>query len=279
MTVPPATTPAHDAAVHAADAGADLPVLVAVIVLGAVYAVGATRLRARGVQPWSRTLLFAAGLATVAATASGPVHGSAHASLTGHMSQHILLMVVAAPLLALSRPGSALLAGAGRRLSARVVRAARPLRRRSMAPAAMAAICAGHIAVLILWHVPGPYDAAVASPMLHRAEHATILGSAVLLWWALGSAARARGTGPRVAGVGCAAAAMTACGVLGLALMLSPGLWYVSHAGLADPVADQQAGGALMWGPGGVAWAAAATALALRIVAQTGRADRAAGRA
>jgi hypothetical protein len=52
-----------------------------------------------------------------------------------------------------------------------------------------------HLATMLLWHLPPLFDAAVASSQWHRVEHATLLGTAVIAWSAVG-AATWRGTRP-----------------------------------------------------------------------------------
>jgi putative membrane protein len=40
------------------------------------------------------------------------------------------------------------------------------------------------------WHLPGAYDAALRSSVLHAAEHATFFGIGILLWWTVLQAGR-----------------------------------------------------------------------------------------
>ena len=69
------------------------------------YLTGVRRLARRGrVWPAFRTTVFLAGLVTVALALASPVSTLVASSFEYHVVQHMLLMVVAAPLLALSAP-------------------------------------------------------------------------------------------------------------------------------------------------------------------------------
>ena len=79
------------------DPGIVLPILVS----GALYAIGARR--SPGLRTWEKTC-FALGWLTLALALVSPVHPLGEALFSAHMTQHELLMIVAAPLLVLGRP-------------------------------------------------------------------------------------------------------------------------------------------------------------------------------
>jgi cytochrome c oxidase assembly factor CtaG len=83
------------------------------IVLAAMYGLGVARLwHAAGVGKGisrAQTLAFAAGWITLAVALVGPLHEMSESLLSAHMVQHELLMIVAAPLIALSSPFVALM--------------------------------------------------------------------------------------------------------------------------------------------------------------------------
>lgn len=227
-----------------------------------------------------RTAVFLAGLAAVGVALLPPVDTYADDLLVVHVTQHVLLVLVAAPLLVLARPLPVVLRGLPSRLRRPLLgagrgRALRLGRGRLLAPLAAAA----HVAVLWGGHVPAVYDAVLRSPALHALEHALLLSTGALLWWAvLDPAGRSvAGTAPRLVSVAASAAAGL---VLGVTLLFAPQPWYEGHDeawrwGLA-PLDDQRAAGALMWAAGGPGYALAGALVVVRLLrAGSGRRDEA----
>src|SRR5439155_1353311 len=174
---------------------------------------------------------------TLAGALLPPLDRVAAALLSAHMGQHVLLTLVAAPLLALAQPLNVALAA--------LPRAWRP-RRLPGARLPVAAAALAHAGALWAWHLPPLYDLALASPLLHALEHATLMATAVWLWWA---ASRQRPAGA----LALFATALHA-GALGALLTLAPRPWFAAHqaggAGLSA-LEDQQLAGILMWVPAG----------------------------
>ncbi|MBM0256541.1 cytochrome c oxidase assembly protein, partial [Micromonospora sp. 4G55] len=83
--------------------------IVAVCLLAAGYGRGVqelwTRRGPRRVIPGWRVGAFGAGLLVLLGVEQGPVHDMAESSLAGHMAQHMLLLLVAGPLLAAGAAG------------------------------------------------------------------------------------------------------------------------------------------------------------------------------
>src|SRR2546428_13971530 len=104
----------------------------------AAYACGGRRLRAAGHAPplW-RLVLYALGLVTIAAALLSPLDDLAAARFSIHMGQHLLLTMMAAPLLLLGNPLPLVLWGLPPRARWRL---AAPLRRRSRLLAALSAL-------------------------------------------------------------------------------------------------------------------------------------------
>lgn len=144
--------------------------------------------------------------------------------LTVHMLEHLFIVGVLAPVLALL------------------------VRRRPVAGGLwlVAGVVASSLA-LWLWHVPALFDAADRSPALHAAEHLSFLATSVLLWWAVWR----DGTGAGVIALFVSTLPATA---LGAALTLAGHPWYSHYPTLAD----QRIAGALMWAAGSVTGLAAA---------------------
>jgi putative membrane protein len=232
----PATASAHTGE----QAPSAVPVVALLMLAAWLYARGVRRLGPR--WPRRRVVSAAAGGITVAAALLSPLGALAESSITAHMTQHTLLVLVAAPLLALGRPFTVIAAALPRAPRAgRLLGTPRP-----------GLACAAHAAALWLWHLPPLYDVALARPTVHARAHATLLGTAMLWWW---SVSRGRA---RVAGALWLFVTAFHAGALGALLALSSRPWF-SGATLED----QQLGGLLMWVPAG----ALLTAIALALLA------------
>src|SRR5690606_14213364 len=156
------------------------------------------------------------------------------ALFSARATQHMVLLVIAAPLLALALP-SVLGAAAMRRLY-----------HRSAAIPALA-----FAALLWGWHVPALYDATFRRDLAYWSVHVSLLAAALPLWMQLLQPGSGQMLARTLAGFG----TFMQMGLLGALLTLSPTLLYESHLtttlawGLA-PVTDQQLGGLIMWIPG-----------------------------
>ena len=93
-----------------------MAVAVGAVVLAVLYLRGDWRLAARGRRwPAHRTVAFLAGLAAVDLALQSPVATFTGSSFQAHILQHLLLMVVGPPLLALGAPSTLLLQAGSRR--------------------------------------------------------------------------------------------------------------------------------------------------------------------
>lgn len=228
-----------------------------------VHELWARRGRGRVLPGW-RVAAFGAGLLCVLAAQDGPLAAAAERSLAGHMTQHMLLLLGAGPLLAAGAAGLPLTLACPptpRRWLARL-RVSGPVRwlRR---PAVLALTAGGiHAMVLWFWHLPAPYAAAERQPVAHAVEHACFLGSAWLLWAPLVGAPRHRLPVP--AGMLLLVGTMLPASALGAVLTFAPRPIYPAAVLGPDPLADQQLAGLLMWGPMDLAVLAATLAAFLR---------------
>jgi cytochrome c oxidase assembly factor CtaG/ferredoxin len=129
---------------------------------------------------------FHGGLAAIYLALASPIEPFAALLLQVHMVQHLLLMMVAPPLLWLGAPLFPMLRGLPR--SVRVFWVApllsspflRRLFGRLTHPLAALPI---FIAVTWLWHIPPAYDLAVRSSEWHYVQHVCFLGAALLFWY------------------------------------------------------------------------------------------------
>lgn len=234
--------------------------LLAVVLASGAYSHGTVRLWrqvGRG-QVVRRSHAVAWALAAVALLAAfaGPVEALSGRLLSAHMVQHLLLSLVAAPLLALSAPTLPLLQGLPhrvRRPAARLHARVRCLRSWTYTGAWPFMVVGLYAATAWVWHLPGPYQAALGNDVLHAAEHATMLGAGVLLWWTVLQSGRRSMFGY---GTGIAVVFLTALqhAALGGLLTLAPSVLYPTYAASAaavgmTPLYDQQLAGTLMWAP------------------------------
>jgi len=119
-----------------------------------------------------------------------------------------------------------------------------------------------HGFALWIWHAPQLFDATVTNEFLHRLQHVSFLGSALIFWWALFRRPR-RDLG---AGAVHVFATMVHMSLLGALLVLSPQLLYRAQTASASefgftPLEDQQLGGLVMWVPAGTVYAIVALAM------------------
>jgi putative membrane protein len=213
------------------------------------YAIGVVAMRRRGAAPARYEMVsFALGWLTLALALLSPIATMAEWLFSVHMTQHELLMLVAAPLIASGRPVVPMLFAlpqGWRSLSG----GARMLRLAS-SPFAVFAL---HAMTLWIWHIPFLYEAAVLDDRIHLVQHVSFTGTAVLFWWGL-----VRGRYGRL-GYGAALLYIFATAVhsggLGALLTFSDRPWYALYAersaGL-DALADQQLAGIIMWVPAGI---------------------------
>lgn len=223
-----------------------------------------------GIKVWQAEA-FLAGIAALLAALVSPLNALSSALFSAHMVQHLLLILVAAPLLVLGEPLRALAWAAPapwRRTIGRGLRTG-PLRQSWLLLRGLAV--AGILSVLALWiwHIPALYDAALRSEPVHALEHAGLLSTALLFWHVVAARGKRRSrTGAAIAAVLAMAAQGT---MLGIALAFSSSPWYTPYADSTrlwhlTPVQDQQIAGLIMWIPAGAVYLGAALALLARLL-------------
>lgn len=179
---------------------------------------------------------FAGGWALVTVLFVSPLCAASIALFSARVGQHVLLTLVAAPLIAAALP---------------------VLRLPSLPVAAVFA------ALFWFWHLPGPYMATLEGDLAYWAMHISLVGAAIAVFSAL-RAAPEQGL-PTAALTG---AQMT---LLAMVLTLTPTVWHVWHLGTTLPygltaLADQQLAGGVMWVAGGALFMGSVALLAYRFV-------------
>ena len=245
------------------------PLILGILVLTALlYGSGLAHLglrRRQLVRP-AHVAAFAGALLALAIALASPLELAASSVFAAHMVQHLLLMLVVAPLLVCGRPVLVLgraMPLRGRRLFVRV--RARPSVRSARA-VLFHPVSAWVIGVVVLWawHLPALYEVALRRDGLHALEHATLIATAALVWaLALGRTRRPLAV-PAASGLLLATALQS--GTLGAVLALAQRPLYPIHAAVAPswgltPLEDQQLAGGLMWVPPGIVYTVVIAAL------------------
>jgi cytochrome c oxidase assembly factor CtaG len=204
-----------------------------------------------------RDAAFFAGLASLY-VALVSLDDYADSLFWAHMVQHVILTMVAPPLLLLGRPWP-------RSLRALPLRARRPVARLLLACRPVAAPIPAFVlfnGVLLVWHVPALYDLTLRSEPVHVLEHVLFLATGLLFWAHLVPTSRR----PRLSDTRRAAYGIGAIGAgwgLALVLALAPHPLYAHYAALAhrpgglSALADQQLAAGIMWVPASIPLTAA----------------------
>ena len=206
---------------------------------------------------WWQVACFSAGILSLAIAEHSPLTSLADALFSAHMTQHEILMLIAAPLLVLGQPLLAALWAVPAGYRPRVAgwfrgRAVASLWRTITGPLAIFVI---HAIALWVWHVPVLFESALAHDGIHFVQHMSFLLTAALFWWTLIYGRYGRlGYGVAVLYVFLTALHNT---ILGALLTIAPRAWYASYELTAaerriDALADQQLAGLIMWVPSGV---------------------------
>lgn len=259
----------------------DPGLLLGLALTATLYLLGVRRAGRRGGQhrsgwPLTRTVAFLASLAAVAVALESGLDGYAEELLSIHMVQHLVLALVAAPLLLAGAPVTLALRSLPRDPRRWLARALRGPRARVISHPGTGLLALG--VSMLLTHLTPLYGWALEHPLVHDAEHLLYLGCGLLFWAVLVA------PGPPVRRVD------------GMAqvLYLSVGMPLMSAVGVvleADPTArfnqylaparrlgvsalsDQRLAGALMWIAGGLAMGVIGLSIAWRaLVAEERRA-------
>ena len=214
---------------------------------------------ARAARRW-RTTAFLAALVVIVLALGWPLDQLAERFQFAHMGQHLLLTIVAAPLLVLAEPWLASSHLLPRRWRGPVGRFV--LRDpRTRGPRAAAAFVAAPLVTwllfegtFVLFHVPALYDLTLRRRPVHDLEHVLFLSLAVLFWIPI---IRRRSVSTQERLLYLMAAGFVAS-ALGAWLAVAPVQYHgFTGASWLSPLSDQRLAAGLMGGPGSVAIALA----------------------
>ncbi len=187
-----------------------------------------------------RAVWFNLALGALAIALVGPLDAESARALSWHMVQHLLIVSIAAPFLALAHPMELLVGSSPRRFGFQ-----QPVWRGPWVTFVTAFVA---LSTLLAWHIPVLYQAALSNEAVHIIEHVTLLATSTAVWAALISA---RHTGASVVWLFVITLPVTAFGV---AMTIARTPWYTDYVtkGRSMAVQDQQLAGVIMWAFGGL---------------------------
>lgn len=243
------------------------PPLVLCVDLALLYWIGARRTvtpeRKRRAQRW-RSACFYAGLVVLVVALCSPIETLSEQLFWVHMIQHVLLLLVAAPLIVVSQPWIRLwrcLPLDTRRWLARGLshgRRTAPLRAATGFLGRPAPTFVLFSVVLLGWHIPAMFEATLHSSALHALEHTLFFTTAVMFFKQVIPSPPLRITLPAPWRVAYAIGAMIVSWGLAVVLALDPNAIYphyaheLSRPGGISALADQHLAAGIMWVPGSV---------------------------
>jgi putative membrane protein len=216
-------------------------------------------------RSWLRAVAFAGGLVTILLALDSPLDGYADSLFWAHMSQHILLLTVAPPLILFGRPWPRMWRALPLRSRTRIGRAL-ALSRWAAPVRALARPIPAFVlfnATIIVWHIPAAYDATLSSGAVHDLEHAMFFFTGLLFWARVIDPGPLRPRLPWLARVAYVVGAMIVGWVIAITLVLVPEPIYSHYAllthrpGGISAMTDQQMAAGIMWVPGSLAYGVA----------------------
>lgn len=236
-----------------------------IVIAAVLYALGLRRRTwRRDGQLRRRALSFYAGLLALVVALDSPIAAYDDRLFSVHMTQHVLLMMIAPPLIILGRPWllvwQPLPLGFRRSTAKQVARGdwAVGLRRAAAFVAHPLPAWLLASATMVIWHLPALYDETVRNAAVHDLEHALFFVTSLLLWMQLIDSPPFR---PRLhffarAVYGTAALAVGWVLSIVLALARSPLYGVYAHVphrpGGITALADQQIAAGVLWVPGSI---------------------------
>ena len=253
--------------------GSLLCVLFAVV---AIYVRGWMRLALEMPHKYGagRLAAFIAGILTILLALASPLDTLGGFLLQAHMIQHLLLLMVAPPLLLVGQPVLPLLRGLPRfvfKIALGPFLAWGQLKRLGRAIVHPIVCWVAFTAVIVFWHLPRFYELALNSPTWHDVEHACFFWSAILFWWPVVGVWPSRSVWPTWAMIPYLVCADFINSALSAVLSFSDHVIYPTYQAAPrlwgiGALHDQAAAGGIMWVPGSIAFLVPAIALGMRIL-------------
>ena len=224
---------------------------------------------------------FQLGLCMLLLALASPLEALAELLLQAHMAQHLVLIMVAPPLLVYGAPTLPLLRGLPHVV---LKRGLRPLlawtvwRRLQRVLTHPVLGWLAFVVATLAWHVPALYELALHSHFWHHVQHLCFLSTGVLFWWPVLQPWPSRPRWPRWAMIPYLLLADIQNTALSAALVFSERVLYPTC--LTDPrvwgitaLDDQAAAGVIMWVPGSLAYLVPVGWLVMQLCGRIGNAN------
>lgn len=273
-----------------------LEVIIPLSLLAVLYVVGWARLRRLTKGPtrprgWAlgaawRPISYISGILVVGIALVSPIDVLVQQLFFVHMIQHLLLIMIAPPLLLLPNPLPFLLWGLPDSLRLRIghtlgrimnkQHASGRLIRKATLPGVVWLV---FVITVFGWHDPALYDAALRSDLVHDIEHLAFFGAGMLFWWTvIGAGPRLHKQFGRIGRIAFVLAAIPPNMALGIVLAFINQPIYGYYEGVPrlwniDVVTDQRISGIIMWIPGSMMYLIAALVLVAGMDRSPARAD------
>jgi cytochrome c oxidase assembly factor CtaG len=248
-----------------------------------VYLRGWWLLRRAGspnIPPW-RAATFLLGLFSLWVALASPMDVFNGFVLTAHMLQHMMLMMVAPPMLLLGSPLVPVVRGlpifAAREFAGPFLNwpVAKRIGRALTNPV-FALLLMG--VAMFTWHTPALYELALRSPAWHQTEHACFLLASLIFWWPVVQPWPSRAQWPRWAMVPYLLIADLQNTALSAILAFSDRVLYPSYSTVPrlfhfSALEDQVAAGAIMWVLGSIAFVIPAVVIAVQCLSKRSSSD------
>jgi cytochrome c oxidase assembly factor CtaG len=232
---------------------ADPLVVAGLLAAGLLYVAGLRRVAAAGrAWPAGRTVAFLAGLAVIAVALQSAVDTYDTALFSVHVAQHMVLTMLAPPLIALGAPITLALLATGKTARRRIVRLVHspPLR---LLGHPLLAWLLFTLSLYALYYSP-LFGLSLGNVWVHRLVHLHFLLTGLLFWWPIVGIDPTRWRLHPAARLGYLFLMLPFHAFLGVAIMGSESLLDPVMLRLAPTwvqiLADQRAGGGILWGAG-----------------------------
>ena len=223
---------------------------------------------------------FQLGLGMLLLALTSPLEALAEVLLQAHMAQHLVLMMVAPPLLVYSAPTLPLLRGLPHVVLKRglgPLLASTVWRRLERLLTHPVLGWLTFVVTTVAWHVPALYELALHSHFWHHVQHLCFLSTGMLFWWPVLQPWPSRPRWPRWAMIPYLLLADIQNTALSAALVFSERILYPTYLTVPrlwgiSALDDQAAAGVMMWVPGSLVYLVPAGLLVMQLCGRIGNA-------